>query len=466
MHRWSELAERVAATTRTSEKTSLLADYLHDLDPAELRVAAVFLSGRPFPESDQRATGLGWATIAGVVAAVAGTPAGALGAAYDRSSDLGIAVFDGLSSAGHRGAPDGGPGLLEVAEAYTAIEAASGPARKGAIFQALLERADPLAAKYIVKVLTGELRIGLREGLLEAAVAKAFGRPLDEVKWAGMLTGDVGRTAVLAEEDRLGDARLALFHPLKFMLASPAEDANEILARLGPTVWVEDKYDGIRAQLHRAGPEVRLFSRDLHDVSGQFPEVVEGARDLPWAGIRDGELHAWQAGVVARFLQLQARLGRNNPPARILEQIPVFDVPWGVLGLDRDQDAVVASLPEEPLTERRRRLEALGLPLAAEGGRFAISYLASVDSVDGLEAAFLEARARRNEGLMVKDPDSRYSPGKRGLGWLKMKKALATIDCVVVGVEVGHGKRHGVLSDYTFAVRDTAEERLVDIGKA
>ena len=127
---------------------------------------------------------------------------------------------------------------------------------------------------------------------------------------------------------------------------------------------------------------------------------------------------------------------------------------------------MVESLLEEPLTERRRRLEALDLPLASDGGRFALSHLVSVDSVDGLEAAFAEARARRNEGLMVKDPESRYSPGRRGLGWLKMKKALATLDCVVVGVEVGHGKRHGVLSDYTFAVRDDETGELVTIGKA
>jgi DNA ligase-1 len=137
-----------------------------------------------------------------------------------------------------------------------------------------------------------------------------------------------------------------------------------------------------------------------------------------------------------------------------------------VLGMDRDADAVVTPVLEEPLTDRRRRLESLELPLAAEGGRFALSHLVSVDSVDGLEAAFAEARARRNEGLLVKDPTSAYSPGRRGLGWLKMKKALATIDCVVVGVEVGHGKRHGVLSDYTFAVRDEATGQLVTIGKA
>ena len=292
MHRWSELAERVAATSRTSEKTALLADYLRTLAPDELRAASWFLAGRPFAEADQRATGLGWATIAATVTDLAGLPAGALGEAYDRWSDLGSAVEDVLRRRSVQPSPDASPSVVEVAAAFSEIEAASGPARKGAIFRALLERSDARTAKYIVKVLTGELRIGLREGLLEAAIARAFDRPLDDVKWAGMLTGDVGETASLARDDRLREAELALFHPLKFMLASPAEDAAEILTRLGPEVWVEDKYDGIRAQLHRQADAVRLYSRDLHDVSGQFPEVVEGARDLRWDGILDGELLA------------------------------------------------------------------------------------------------------------------------------------------------------------------------------
>ena len=466
MRRWGEVAGRVAATTKTSEKTAILAAYLADLPPADLPVAAVFLTGRPFPEADQRSIGVGWAGLAGAVLRVAGADGDALRRAYDRSSDVATAVGEVLAEAGHAPDPAHEPTLGEVRAAFEAIEAASGAAAKAAPLEALLARSSPATAAALVRVLSGELRIGLREGLLEAAIAKAFDRPLEAVKRAGMLTGDVGRTALLARDDRLDEAALALFHPLKFMLASPAEDAAEIIARLGPTVWVEDKYDGIRAQLHRAGDEVRLYSRDLHDISGQFPEVVEGARRLPWAGILDGEILAWRDGVVLPFLQLQARLGRKNPSARILAEIPVIYVAWDVLGMDRDADALVAPLLEEPLAERRRRLEALGLPLAADGGRFALSHLVSVDSVDGLEAAFAEARARRNEGLMVKDPTSRYTPGRRGLGWLKMKKALATLDCVVVGVEVGHGKRHGVLSDYTFAVRDDATGRLVTIGKA
>ena len=471
MRRWSELAERVAGTTRTSEKTSLLADYLRSLSADELPIAVVFLTGRPFPEADQRATGIGWATIANALERVIGADRTELGAAYDRFSDLSAAVADILERAGHDPDPALSPTLPEVAATFEAIEAASGPARKAELLAELLARADPRTARGIVRVVSGELRIGLREGLVEAALAKSFDRPLEAVKRAGMLTGDIGQTAALAREGRLGGAEMALFHPLKFMLASPAEDAAEIMTRLGPTVWVEDKYDGIRCQLHREAADVRLYSRDLHDISGQFPEVVEAARALPWAGILDGEILAWRDGVVLPFIALQSRLGRKEPSAAIRADVPVIYVAWDVLGLDAEtgtdaRDGVVSPTLELPLTERRRLLERLKLPLVEEGGGFALSYLTEADSTDTLEAKFAEARARRNEGLMVKDPTSIYSPGRRGYGWLKMKKALATIDCVVVGVEVGHGKRHGVLSDYTFAVRDEANDRLVTIGKA
>ena len=488
MRRWSELAERVAATTRTSEKTSLLADYLRTLDADELPIAVVFLTGRPFPEADQRATGIGWATIANALGKVGNISRGDLGAAYDRFSDISAAVADALLQAGHDPDPAGAPDLKHIAATFAAIESASGPARKAGLLAGLLARADPKTARGIVRVLSGELRIGLREGLVEAALAKAFDRPLDAVKRAGMLTGDIGRTAELAREGTLEGAKLALFHPLKFMLASPAEDAAEILQRLGPTVWVEDKYDGIRCQLHREGTDVRLYSRDLHDISAGYPEVIASAKDLPWAGILDGELLAWRDGTVLPFISLQTRLGRKDPSPQLLEDVPVIYVAWDVLGLDApgaaapgaaapgsggsgpggtaDRDGVVAPTLELPLTERRRLLERLDLPLAESGGGFALSHLSRADSIDTLEAAFTEARARRNEGLMVKDPTSIYSPGRRGYGWLKMKKALATIDCVVVGVEVGHGKRHGVLSDYTFAVRDQARDQLVTIGKA
>jgi DNA ligase-1 len=347
---------------------------------------------------------------------------------------------------------------------FAEIVSAGGPVAKSAAFESLLRRCDPLSATYVVKILAGELRIGLRDGLLQAAIAQAFGRSIEAVSTAAMLTGDIGETAVLAREDRLGTTRLRLFRPLRFMLASPAEDAAEIMTRLGPVVWTEDKYDGIRAQLHRRGAEARLFSRDLNDVSGQFPEVVTAATRLDWDGVLDGELLAYRDGVVLPFLVLQRRLGRKEPSAGLQDEVPVAYVAFDALALG-PRGGTVEPLIGLPLSERRARLEALGLP-AAGPSRFVLSRLARVGSAEELETVFAAARERRNEGLMVKDPASVYAPGRRGFGWLKMKKALATLDCVVVGVEGGHGKRHGVLSDYTFAVRDDVTGALVTIGKA
>lgn len=472
MREWSDVARAVAATRSTSDKVATVGAYLRTLDDGALPIAAVFLSGRPFPEADARTTGLGWRAMSDVIEGLAseaarrtGAQALSLGAAYDRSSDIGRAVGDMLESAGH--APDGPPlSLSEVADAFGAIATARGPAAKGAVAGRLLRRADTPTIVGIVKVLSGELRIGLRQGHLEAGIADAFERDLEAVQWAGMLTGDIGQTALLARHDRLAEARLSLFHPLTCMLASPVADEAEALARMAPPVWVEDKYDGIRAQLHKLGSEVRLYSRDLHDVSEQFPEIIVAAARRPWQGILDGEVLGWRAGSALPFQALQARLGRKRPSERIQAQVPVLYVAFDLLAVG-EAGAPIEPLLRKPLRDRRARLEALGLDHAPDMG---LAALASAPDAASLRAIFGAAQARGNEGLMIKDPDSGYAPGRRGYAWLKLKKALTTIDCVVVGVEVGHGRRHGVLSDYTFAVLDdrpdAPEGRFVNVGKA
>jgi DNA ligase-1 len=246
------------------------------------------------------------------------------------------------------------------------------------------------------------------------------------------------------------------------MLATPVADADEVMRRVGEEAWIEDKYDGIRAQLHLDDDCVpRLFSRDLNDITVSFPEVAASASGLGHRLVIDGELVPYRAGSVLDFASLQTRLGRVNPSAELQAQVPVVLVAFDLLHLDgRD-------LLEDQLRERRAALEALDLP-GRTGERFLLSHLASARTADEVEAQFDDARERRNEGLMVKDPGSVYQPGRRGLGWLKLKKALATLDCVVVGVEWGHGKRRGVLSDYTFAVRQTDDPAapLLTIGKA
>jgi DNA ligase-1 len=470
MFRWAETAERVRATRKTSEKSATVAGYLRSLDDTDLAIAAVYLSGRPFPERDQRKIGLGWRAVSAVVEDAAGVEEGALRAAYDRSSDVGMAVEELLTTVGHE--PTGQAlSLRDVAASFDELAGTRGKdvkARKAAVFVDLLRRADPLSARYVIAILGGELRIGLREGHLDKAIAAAFERDLAAVQWAGMLSGDIGRTAQLARDDALDTASLSLFHALKSMLASPVVDEAEALSRLTPPVWVEDKYDGIRAQLHKEGTKVRLYSRDLNDISGQFPEVVDAASSVAWDGILDGEILAWKDAAALPFLQLQSRLGRKKPSPAILESVPVIYVGFDVMAL-RDAGAAgpIEPLLRQPLRERRHRLEGLGLSRTPGFGMATL-----VDAADevGLARIFDEAQERGNEGLMLKDPESIYAPGRRGYAWLKLKKALTTLDCVVVGVEVGHGRRHGMLSDYTFAVLDdrpaAADGALVTIGKA
>ena len=240
------------------------------------------------------------------------------------------------------------------------------------------------------------------------------------------------------------------------MLASPAEDAAEIIAPARARGLGRGQVRRHPRPAPQAGREVRLYSRDLHDVSGQFPEVVDAARATRLGRHpRRRDPRPGRTATVLPFVALQARLGRKAPSAAIQAEVPVIYVAFDALALGPGGGAPVEPLLRAPLAERRaapRRARPAARRRPAGGSRGRTWSVAA--DADALEAAFTDARARRNEGLMVKDPASGYSPGRRGLGWLKMKKALATIDCVVVGVEVGHGKRHGVLSDYTFAVRD------------
>jgi DNA ligase-1 len=448
---FAEVATAVAATSSKNAKRDALAAYLAGLDVDDLGPVVSWLAGSAVEGVGER-LGLGWAQATAALSSASGASPDAMRAAWLRHSDFGDAAAELLA-----GRPSSGLTVGEVATAFAAMSATRTVDERVRLMTDLLARASADEARYIAKVASGEMRIGLREGLLEEAVAAAFDAPLDAVRRALMLTGGASETARLARDGRLGEAALHPGRPIRFMLATPAADADEIIRRVGTEAWVEDKYDGIRAQLHRVGGAVRLFSRDLKDITGAFPEIVAATTSGPDI-VLDGELVPYRAGQVMDFAALQTRLGRVRPSAELIERVPVVLVAFDLLH-HAGHDTL-----EAPLNERRAALEALAFP-EATAGLVLYSHLARAGSAAEIEVLFDDARARHNEGLMVKDPASVYQPGRRGLGWLKLKKALATLDCVVVGVEWGHGKRRGVLSDYTFAVR-TDDDRLLTIGKA
>src|SRR5437870_186100 len=450
MEAFARTGEAIRATSSKLEKTRLLGDYFASLDEETLPLAAVYFAARPFADRDQRKLNLGYAVIRNAVCELAQVGEEALGESYMRHSDVGDVIEEVLQGHTHPQPTS----LLEVHQTFVRIYEQRTVKKKTEALRELLDQLTPREAKYVGKILTGDLRIGLRAGLVEEGIAKAFGAPLADVSWASMLTGDLGEVAVLARRGALRSAQLRLMHPLQFMLASPEEDAAAIMRRVGDA-WVEDKYDGIRGQLHKEGDRVVLYSRDLNEVTAAFPEVVAAAGAVPHDVLLDGELLAYKDGAVLPFFELQHRLGLTVVSAQLLAEVPVIFVAFDVLYLDG------RNLLTEPLRERRRLLEALDLPAP-----FMLAYLIRALDAAELDRIFDGARQRNNEGLMVKDPESHYTPGRRGLGWLKLKKALATLDVVVTGVEVGHGKRKNVLSDYTFAVYDEQADRLVNIGKA
>jgi DNA ligase-1 len=449
---FARTAEAIGATPSTLEKSALLAEYLRRLPPEDLRRAAIYMSGQPYGRAERRTLNLGWAAIGRAVGRLSTRRPEELSGLFLKHSDLGDWAFDALAGAGHPKPTS----LAEVAAALEEIRAARTAVAKQQLLEELLDRLEPLAAKYVIKVLSFELRIGLQEGLVEAAIASAFQVPLDSVRRVHMLTGDIGETAVRCRTGELTDTRITLFQPIRFMLATAVETPEEAFQRMSTdVVWTEEKYDGVRCQLHSSGGRCELFSRELKQTSEAFPEIVEAGLRLGHDVLLDGEVLAHDGAQVLPFFDLQRRLGRKVVSPRLRSEVPLVLVAFDLLYLDGDV------VMDRPLAERRRLMEELGLQPP-----FLLARLETAQQPSDLDRIFSETRERGNEGLMVKDPHSMYSPGRRGMSWLKLKRPLATLDVVVTAVEWGHGKRRGVLSDYTFAVRDDDTGQLLNVGKA
>ena len=466
MREFVKVADAVGATTKKLEKLRLMSEFFGSLSVADAALAARFFSGRAFAGRDERTLGVGGAVLSRVIAETAGKVGESLSTAYRKHGDLGD-MTEELLCASHQ---KGDLALSEVAALFEDLAAARVQTQKADLLAKAFARGNAGDAKYIVKIITGDLRIGSKESLVEEAIAKTYGRALVEVRRANMMTGDIGETLTLAAEDKLVSAVVRLFHPLGFMLASSVETAEELfdLERVDKelagveiaALLVEEKYDGIRAQVHKdKNGKVRIFSRTLDEVT-EFPELVEPIGKLPGELILDGEILAWRDARPLPFTELQKRLGRKRVDMWMQHDIPVKFVAFDALYRDGDL------LLDEPLSQRKILLDEV---LRSAPDAIRVAGRTECKTADDVSLAFRASLAAGHEGIVAKVADSKYMPGRRGGFWFKLKEPFATLDVVVTAVEYGHGRRHNVLSDYTFAVRDGAArdgDKLLNIGKA
>lgn len=455
LQEFAECAEAVAATTKKLEKAAILGGYLDTLSDPDLTRAARYFAGHQFALADARTTNVGGSIISAALSGATGFSPEDLYPRWVRLGDPGDLAAEIIKEAKRTFQPT--ITLAETESLITRLSETRGIKNKTALLAAVLHKASPLEAKYLVKLLSGDLRIGLREGLVEDAIARVFGQPLADVAYANMLLGDIGETATRARVGDLRDVSMRLFHPIKFMLATPAADLTDVARTMPEEFLVEDKFDGIRAQAHVESGRVAIYSRTMDEITHRFPELIEPLRSLATGVIIDGEIIPANGEVILPFSELQKRLGRKNVGSQLLEAVPVALVAYDLLYADGKV------LIDQPLSERRHLLG----QLVSDQGLLRMSRGKLLRDAAMLDDEFERARARGNEGLMIKSPDSPYKPGRRGRDWLKLKRAIATLDVAVTAVEVGHGKRRNLLSDYTFAVRRSVDDdELLNIGKA
>src|ERR1700731_4786223 len=262
MRRFVLICEAVAATTKKTAKVALVSELFKSLPLEDSACAAIFLTGRPFPHRDERVLGVGGSQLAKIVTEIANADPSYLGKSYRAHGDLGDMAEHLLL----KRPSTADVSLQQVAETFSKLPEARSAAQKMALIKSLFENMSAGEVKYAIKIMTGDLRIGLKESLVEEAIGKAFDRPLDTVRRGNMLTGDIGETLRSAASDGLASVKMRLSHPIGFMLATPVETAAEILPDGSGSVLAEEKYDGIRAQVHKSIVGVKVFFCTLDQI--------------------------------------------------------------------------------------------------------------------------------------------------------------------------------------------------------
>src|SRR5215211_6967500 len=455
-----ETCEKIRSTTKKNEKIDIISNYITNLDETSLSIAVLFLSGRAFPIGLTRTLNIGFSTIMESLSEIAMLDIKDIQNIHLKHGDIGamaeyavskkhiISLFDQQEKIS----------LSYVYHQFKKIANISGSGsnkNKKNILKGLIIACSPLESKYLIKIITGEMRIGSVEGLMEIALSRAFDRELQYIREAMLISGDISQVAVLAKKNILHNAIMRPFVPVSFMLADVMFSAEEIINYYNKPLICEYKYDGIRLQMHKFDNKVRLFSRNLVDITYAFPELVKAATESTIGTtdttihnqvvdfILDGELIAFKNDRPLHFQELQKRLRRKNVTDDITTEIPIYYIVYDIMYFKDNQ------VLKKSLLDRKNILSTVSFKKPIINSSYKIS-----DSIEQVIELFNESKDIGHEGLVIKDPLSQYHPGKRGRYWMKLKKELDTIDAVIVIAEYGHGKRAGVLSDYTFAVID------------
>jgi len=460
--KFAEIVQRINETRGTNAKIKICAEYFREIkDEKQLSLAAQFLGEGAFSLVSGKRASVGHRTVAKLAAEFCEID-------YDQvfkpcrtatgsSSETIEKLFRNLPAAQKKQTP-ADLTLTEVEKITEELYRTSSRKQKQDILLDTWKKMTPVEVKYFIRILSqGSLRIGFESKSVTSAITKAFKQQLDEVRYAHMITGSLGKTVVLARKDKLHEATFKLFHPLSFMLASPIESRS---VKDFDAYVAEEKFDGMRAQAHIKGNRVELYSRDLNEITHSFPEIVQFfvSRNLPEL-VLDGEICVFKDDTILPFQLLQKRMGLKKPSKKIMQQYPVVFIAYDVLYFHN------RPVFDKTLVQRRKILDQLsishGLPVTAQ---FKVK---DKEHVDGL---FQRALAHGNEGLMLKRKDSVYEYGQRRKSWLKVKEPGGSLDTIMMYAHAGSGKRGGTYSDFTFGVSvkddERYEEEFIPIGKA
>jgi len=477
--KFSELAElysKLEAFSEKSTKTMLIANFLRSVakeDPELLRRVVPLVMGRPFPEEEDVELGLGERLVMRAIALASGKDVKTVEKLYKETGDLGSAAEKLLARSRVMKFLTQELTIERVLETLRKIAELQGPGsidKKVQLFAGLLSDASPKEAKYLVRLVLETLRIGVGEGIVRDAIAEAFRVPSELVERAYMLTNNLGEVAyIAATQGRQGleSLRIQPGKPVKMMLALVAPSIEEVLAEFGGQAQAEYKYDGFRVQIHvwkssSGSRQVKIFSRHLEDVTSQFPEIVEDVKRYIHGEdfIIEGEIVAIEPGTDDRprpFQYISRRIKRKYDIHKMIQEIPVRVFFFDILYYNGE------SLIDKPLRERREILERIVESKPENHLRIAKKLVTS--KIKEIESFYYEALELGHEGLMLKNLNSLYIPGKRVGNWYKLKPTLEPLDLVIVEAEWGEGKRARWLATYYVAARDPDTGRFLKVGK-